>query len=52
VQATFTNALNHANFGAPNASISAPASVGTVRSVQTRDSAGPRQGLLAAFFTF
>jgi hypothetical protein len=52
VQATFTNALNHANFGAPNANISAPASVGAVRSVQTRDSAGPRQGLLAAFFTF
>ena len=52
VQATFTNATNHPNFGAPNAGISAPASVGTVRSVQTRDSAGPRQGLLAAYFTF
>ena len=52
VQATFTNATNHPNFGAPNAGISASASVGTVRSVQTRDSAGPRQGLLAAYFTF
>jgi len=52
VQATFTNATNHPNFGAPNAGISASASVGTVRLVQTRDSAGPRQGLLAAYFTF
>ena len=52
VQATFTNATNHPNFGAPNAGISAPASVGTVRSVQTRDSAGPRQGRLAAYFAF
>ncbi len=52
VQATFTNALNHPNFNYPNLNISAPASVGTITSVQTRDSGGPRSGLLAAFFTF
>jgi hypothetical protein len=52
VQATFTNVLNHPNFGYPNLNISAPASVGLVRSIQTRDSAGPRAGLLAAFLTF
>lgn len=52
LQATFTNALNHPNFGTPNTNISAPASVGTVRSVQARDSGGPRQGLIAAFLSF
>jgi hypothetical protein len=52
VQATFTNAFNHPNFGSPNTNISAPASVGTIRSLQGRDSAGPRQGLLAIFFSF
>jgi hypothetical protein len=52
VQATFTNAFNHPNFGAPNTNISAPASAGTITGVQTRDSGGPRQGLLAIFLTF
>ncbi len=52
LQATFTNALNQANFGSPNTNISTPAAVGTIRSVQTRDTGGPRQGLLAAFLSF
>lgn len=52
LQATFTNALNHPNFGMPNGNISAPGSVGMIRSIQERDYAGPRQGLLAAFLTF
>ena len=45
-QATFTNVLNHPNFGNPSLSISAPASVGTIRSTQTRDSSDARQGLI------
>jgi hypothetical protein len=52
IQGTFTNAFNHPNFGTPNTNISAPASVGTISSLQTRDSAGARSGLLALFVTF
>jgi len=44
--------LNHPNFNDPNLNISAPASVGTITSVQTRDFGGPRSGLLAVFFDF
>src|SRR5579872_999927 len=51
-QATFTNVLNHPNFNDPNINISAPASFGTITSVQTRDYAGPRSGVLAAFLSF
>jgi Carboxypeptidase regulatory-like domain len=52
VQGTFTNVLNHPNFNDPNLNISAPASVGTITSVQTRDYAGARAGLLAVFLSF
>jgi len=52
VQATFTNVLNHPNFNDPNVNISAPASFGTITSVQTRDYSGARAGLLAAFLSF
>jgi hypothetical protein len=52
VQATFTNATNHPNYGYPNLGISAPASVGIIRSNQARDSGGARSGLLAVFFSF
>ena len=52
LQATFTNVLNHPNFNDPNVNISAPASFGTITSVQTRDYSGPRTGLLAAFLSF
>ena len=47
VQGTFTNALNHTNFANPNTNISAPASVGTIRSA-----GAPRAGVLAAFLSF
>ena len=52
VQATFTNALNHPNFGNPNLSISTPTAVGTIRSVQTRDSGGQREGLIGIRIDF
>ena len=48
VQASFTNLFNHANFDAPALNISAPNSVGTIRAIQTRDLAGPRNGLIGA----
>jgi hypothetical protein len=48
VQVSFTNLFNRANFGTPALNISAPAAVGSITSIQTRDSAGPRNGLLGA----
>jgi hypothetical protein len=39
---TATNAFNHPNFGDPAMSISSPSTVGTIRSLQSRDVAGPR----------
>jgi hypothetical protein len=48
VQVSFTNLFNHANFDIPALNISAPAAVGTIRAIQTRDLAGPRNGLLGA----
>jgi hypothetical protein len=48
IQASFTNLFNHANFDVPSLNISAPAAVGTIRSIQTRDLAGPRNGLIGA----
>ena len=51
-QATFTNVLNHPNFGNPNLSISAPAAVGTIRSTQIRDSSDARQGLIGIRIDF
>jgi Carboxypeptidase regulatory-like domain len=48
VQVSFTNLFNHANFDIPSLNISAPAAVGTIRAIQTRDLAGPRNGLLGA----
>lgn len=52
VQATFTNALNHPNFGNPALNISATGSAGTIRSQQSQDSAGPRSGLLGLRLEF
>lgn len=40
--ATATNAFNHPNFGDPALNISSPSTVGTIRSLQSRDVAGPR----------
>jgi hypothetical protein len=48
VQISFTNLFNHANFDIPALNISAPSAVGTIRSIQTRDLAGPRNGLIGA----
>jgi hypothetical protein len=52
VQISFTNLFNHANFDIPALNISAPSAVGTIRSTQTRDLAGPRNGLLGARLDF
>lgn len=51
-QATFTNALNHPNFGNPNMNISSPLTVGTIRGLQGRDTAGPRSGVIGIFYSF
>jgi hypothetical protein len=48
VQISFTNLFNHPNFDVPALNISAPSAVGTIRSIQTRDLAGPRNGLIGA----
>jgi hypothetical protein len=48
VQISFTNHFNRTNFNVPSLNISAPAAVGTITSIQTRDLAGPRNGLLGA----
>ena len=52
LQATFTNALNHPNFDLPNLNISTPAVVGTVRAVQARDRAAPRDGFVGIRYDF
>jgi hypothetical protein len=51
-QISFTNIFNHANFGNPALNISTPASVGTIRSIQTRDFSGPRTGLFGIRYDF
>ncbi len=48
VQVSFTNLFNKANFDIPALNISAPNAVGTIRAVQARDLAGPRNGLIGA----
>jgi hypothetical protein len=40
--ASATNAFNHPNFGDPALNISSPSTVGIIRSLQSRDVAGPR----------
>lgn len=52
VQISFTNLFNRANFDIPALNISAPNAVGTIRAVQSRDLAGPRNGLLGARLDF
>jgi hypothetical protein len=51
-QISVTNLFNNANFDIPALNISAPAAVGTIRSTQTRDLAGPRNALLGARLDF
>ncbi len=48
VQISFTNLFNRANFANPALNISAPNAVTLIRSIQTRDLAGPRNALLGA----
>lgn len=48
VQMSFTNLFNHGNFDIPALNISAPNAVATIRAVQARDLAGPRNGLIGA----
>ncbi len=43
LEGTFTNVLNHPNYGLPNANIRS-SSVGIIRSLYTRFSGGPRSG--------
>jgi hypothetical protein len=50
IQISFTNLFNRANFDIPALNISAPNAVGTSRAIQTRDLAGPRNGLIGARF--
>ena len=52
VQISFTNLFNRANFDIPSLNISAPNAVSTIRAVQSRDLAGPRNGLLGARLDF
>jgi len=56
---SFTNVLNHPNFGDPNVDISVPATntfpgqgVGQISSVTSRSFAGPRTGLFTARYIF
>jgi hypothetical protein len=52
-QATATNALNHANFGAPAVNISAPGTVGTINDIyDASDFTGPRSILLGLRYEF
>ena len=52
IQISSTNLFNRANFDAPNLSISAPNTVGRIRTIQTRDLAGPRNTLIGARLDF
>jgi hypothetical protein len=52
VQISFTNLFNRANFDIPALNISAPNAVGTIRAVQSRDLAGPRNALIGARLDF
>jgi len=51
-QATFTNALNQPNFENPSMNVSAVGSVATIRTVQIRDFAGPRNGQVGIRYDF
>jgi hypothetical protein len=50
-EATFTNALNHANFGNPNANVS-NATAGIIQSVQSLEGAGARTGRIGLRLDF
>ncbi|MGH9630811.1 MAG: carboxypeptidase regulatory-like domain-containing protein [Bryobacteraceae bacterium] len=51
LEGTFTNVLNHANYGSPNMNVRSGA-VGTVRNLYSRYGAGPRGGRVALRIEF
>lgn len=51
VAASFTNVLNHPNFGTPDVNVT-DAGAGKITTTSTSDFAGPRAGLLSARFNF
>ncbi len=51
IKGSFTNVLNHTNFGDPDATIT-DASVGQITSTTTNTYGGPRAGLVSARITF
>jgi Carboxypeptidase regulatory-like domain len=51
-EATFTNALNHANFAPPASDISSPSTFGVLQSAQTAGQGGNRVGQLALRLDF
>jgi len=51
-QATFTNILNHTNFGPPATNVSDPSTFGVLQSAQTAENAGNRAGQLALRIDF
>jgi hypothetical protein len=51
-EATFTNALNHANFAPPASNISSPETFGVLQSAQTAGQGGNRVGQIALRLDF
>jgi hypothetical protein len=51
IRGSFTNVLNHTNFGDPDATIT-DTSVGQITSTTTNTFGGPRSGLVSARFIF
>lgn len=51
LEGTFTNVLNHPNYGSPNTNIRSGA-VGTIRNLYNRYGAGPRGGRVALRIEF
>jgi Carboxypeptidase regulatory-like domain len=51
IRGSFTNVLNHTNFGDPDVTIT-DAAVGQITSTTTNTTGGPRAGLVTARFTF
>jgi Carboxypeptidase regulatory-like domain len=52
LQGSFTNVLNHPNFGEPNMNISSGASAGVITSTSTNSFVGPRGGQVGARLSF
>lgn len=52
LEATFSNVLNHTNFGVPATNLGAPGSVARITETQNLDSGGPRNARLAIRLEF